>query len=257
MTTSAAPSRPRITFGIIVLNGEPFTSYNLRSIYPFAHEIIVVEGAVPAAATIADAEGHSRDGTLDTLRQFKAEEDPEGKLTIVTAEDDGHADGFWPGEKDEQSRAYARRATGDYLWQVDIDEFYIGETWIASSPCSGGPDDRRDELRQITFWGGLDYIVDGWYLRRGAARVPPALPMGTGLRLHDASAADGGGRRRARSAGWQLAGRGGNVETRASACITTRCCSPSRLRTSASTTRTLIGRSEPAPRHGRVRRISN
>ena len=40
---------PRITFGIIVLNGEPFVRYNLRSLYHFAHEIIVVEGAVQAA----------------------------------------------------------------------------------------------------------------------------------------------------------------------------------------------------------------
>jgi len=43
---------------------------------------------------------------------------------IVTAEMCGHRDGFWPGEKDEQSRAYAERATGDWLWQVDVDEFY-------------------------------------------------------------------------------------------------------------------------------------
>ena len=50
--------------------------------------------------------------------------EPEDELVIVTAEDDGHPNGFWPGEKDEQSRAYAKRATGDYLWQVDIDEFY-------------------------------------------------------------------------------------------------------------------------------------
>ena len=35
---------PRVTFGIIVLNGEPFTRYCLRSLYPFAHQIIVVEG---------------------------------------------------------------------------------------------------------------------------------------------------------------------------------------------------------------------
>src|SRR5512143_3284299 len=93
-----------ISFGIIVLNGEPFTRYNLRALYPFAHEIIVVEGAVQAAAGIATPDGHSTDGTLEALRRFKAEEDPEGKLQIVTR------DGFWS-EKDEQSQAYATRAT--------------------------------------------------------------------------------------------------------------------------------------------------
>ena len=35
---------PSITFGMIVLNGEPFVRYNLRALYPFAHQIIVVEG---------------------------------------------------------------------------------------------------------------------------------------------------------------------------------------------------------------------
>ncbi|HEY4190008.1 MAG TPA: FkbM family methyltransferase, partial [Candidatus Limnocylindrales bacterium] len=90
-------ARPRVTFGVIVLNGEPFTRHTLRSIYPFAHEIIVAEGAAPGARNIATADGHSRDGTLDALRQFAAEEDPEGKVRIVTAEDEGHPNGFWPG----------------------------------------------------------------------------------------------------------------------------------------------------------------
>ena len=68
---------PRITFGMIVLNGEPFLRYNLRALYPFAHQIIVVEGAAPGAAAIATPDGHSRDGTLHTLRLFREKEDPE------------------------------------------------------------------------------------------------------------------------------------------------------------------------------------
>ena len=50
-------SIPRITFGIIVLNGEPFTRYNLQALYPFAHEIIVVEGASLRAAPAATPTG--------------------------------------------------------------------------------------------------------------------------------------------------------------------------------------------------------
>ena len=160
---------PGITFGMIVLNSEPFLRYNLRALYPFAHQIVVVEGAAPAAAGIATPDGHSTDGTLGTLRDFKRHEDPEHKLMIITAEDEGHANGFWPGEKHEQSQAYARRATGDYLWQVDVDEFYR-------------PDDVRAVLgmlrddtnisgmsfKTITLWGDFDYVVDGWYLRGGA-----------------------------------------------------------------------------------------
>jgi hypothetical protein len=153
---------PRITFGMIVLNGEPFLLPNLRAIYPFAHEIIVVEGASPRATHMATPDGHSIDGTLAALRRFQAEEDPAGKLVVVTAEDDGHPDGFWPGEKDQQSQAYARRATGEWLWQIDCDEFYQPETMAAIAAALAA----HRELTCVTFrahhfWGGFDYLVEG------------------------------------------------------------------------------------------------
>jgi len=108
---------PKVTFGIIVLNGEPFTRYCLRSLYPFAHQIIVVEGATKNARALSTIDGHSNDGTLEALQRFKDEEDPENKVQVITRND------FWD-EKDEMSKAYAEQATGDYLWQVDTDEFY-------------------------------------------------------------------------------------------------------------------------------------
>lgn len=154
-------SQPRITFGIIVLNGEPFTRYTLRALYPFAHEIIVVEGAAPAAANVATPDGHSQDGTLETLRLFKAEEDTENKLKIVTK------DGFWI-EKDEMSQAYAARATGDYLWQVDVDEFYLPQDMQKIiDMLRDDPKITAVSFKTVTFWGSPDIIVDGWYLRRG------------------------------------------------------------------------------------------
>ncbi|MFC1960140.1 glycosyltransferase family 2 protein [Chloroflexota bacterium] len=163
------PNLPRITFGMIVLNGLPFVSYNLRALYPFAHQIIVVEGACLAAKANATSDGHSTDGTLEELRRFKTQEDPEDKLIIVIAEDAGHADGFWPGEKDEMSQAYARRATGDWLWQVDSDEFYLAEdmckicNWLADDPTISAM-----TFEQITFFGSPDYWVDSFHLRNGA-----------------------------------------------------------------------------------------
>jgi hypothetical protein len=153
---------PRITFGIIVLNGEPFIRYTLRALYPYAHEIIVVEGATHGAKNVATSAGHSRDTTLDTLQQFKTQEDPDNKLVIITK------DGFWS-EKDEMSQAYAERATGDYLWQVDVDEFYKPDD-IESvlKMLQENPSITAVSFKTITFWGAPDYAVDGWYLRRGA-----------------------------------------------------------------------------------------
>jgi len=156
----------RITFGIIVLNGEPFIRYNLRALYPFAHQIIIVEGAAPAAANISTPDGHSTDGTLKTLHDFKSNEDPDNKLIIVTAEDEGYQNGFWPGEKDEQSKAYTLRATGDFLWQIDIDEFYHAEDihkiikMLTSTPDISGV-----SFYWKNFWGGFNYLVDGWEYR--------------------------------------------------------------------------------------------
>ena len=167
---------PRITFGIIVLNGEPFLRYTLRALYPFAHEIIVVEGAAPGAANIATPDGHSLDGTLDSLRAFKDNEDPEDKLAIVSR------DGFWT-EKDEMSQAYAERATGDYLWQVDVDEFYLPADMRAiCDMLSGQPSISAVSFETLFFWGAPDYRVDSWYLRRGAAEFHRLFKWGPGYR---------------------------------------------------------------------------
>ena len=167
---------PRITFGIIVLNGEPFTRYTLRALYPYAHEIIVVEGAAPGAANIASADGHSLDGTLDTLRAFKADEDPDDKLIIVTRA------GFWS-EKDEMSQAYAERASGDYLWQVDVDEFY--QPHDIEAVCNllrEQPTITAVSFESVFFWAAPAYRVDSWYLRRGAAEFHRLFKWGEGYR---------------------------------------------------------------------------
>ncbi len=167
---------PRITFGIIVLNGEPFTRYTLRALYPYAHEIIVVEGAAPAAANVATPDGHSIDGTLEVLRHFKATEDPEDKLRIITRE------GFWT-EKDEMSQAYAECATGDYLWQVDVDEFYKDEDIQAIiAMLRDDPTITAMSFKTLTFWGAPDYVVDGWYLQRGNAIFHRLFKWGEGYR---------------------------------------------------------------------------
>ncbi len=149
---------PRITFGIIVLNGEPFIRYCLRQLYPHAHQIIVVEGGSRKAASFAP-DGRSTDGTLESLAAFKREEDPENKLLVITRE------GFWT-EKDEQSQAYAERATGDYLWQIDVDEFYSHRDLTkVSQYLAENPQIDAMSFRQKPFFGSPDYCFDSYNLR--------------------------------------------------------------------------------------------
>lgn len=167
-------TKPRVSFGIIVLNGDPFIRYNLRALYPFAHQILVVEGACIAAKNIATADGHSIDNTLEILHQFKREEDPENKIQIITR------DGFW-NEKDEQSQAYAEKATGDFLWQVDIDEFYKQEDMTAIiNMIQEDPSISGVSIKQLAFWGGFDYLTDGFYLRGGASLFRRLFKWGHG-----------------------------------------------------------------------------
>jgi GR25 family glycosyltransferase involved in LPS biosynthesis len=164
----------RITFGMIVFNGEPFIRYNLAAMYPVAHQLIVVEGACLSSRSLAGPNGHSTDGTLETLYKFKRESDPENKVIIVTAADEGYADGFWP-EKDEMSRAYANRATGNYLWQLDSDEFYHEEQLSRVMELLRTKKPDMVSFPMITFWGSPDYKVDGFYLIRDRHDQIPRL----------------------------------------------------------------------------------
>lgn len=153
----------KITFGMIVLNGEPFIKYSLRALYPFAHQIIIAEGACVTAMDAATADGHSLDTTLQSIQEFVENEDPEGKVILVTAKDEGYDCGFWP-EKDEMSIAYATRATGDYLWQVDSDEFYIEEDMKKLvSLMQNGVD--VISFKERPFWGSTDIMVHSFKTR--------------------------------------------------------------------------------------------
>lgn len=164
---SSQGNQPKVTFCTIVLNGEPFTRYHFRSLYPHAHEIIIVEGACPNARGNDRGDGHSRDGTLETLLTLQRDEDPEGKLQIVTAEDEGFPDGFWPGEKDQMMEAAIKRVSGNWVWMVDSDEFYLPETlvWIIQNVLADGKYDTITfPIRE--FWGSLNSYCNGWRFRQ-------------------------------------------------------------------------------------------
>ena len=173
-------SFPKVTFGIIVLNGQPFLEYNLLALYPFAHQIIVVEGATKSAAALAGPDGHSKDESLKMLTRFQSQRDPEDKLTIVSAADEGFADGFWP-EKNEMSQAYAKRATGDWLWQVDSDEFYLQEDMQEIGRLLADDDSITAlSFPYREFFGGFDYLISGQWHKYDHPRFHRLFKWGPG-----------------------------------------------------------------------------
>lgn len=166
----------KISFGIIVLNGQPFVKYCLRQLYPFAHEIIVVEGGSKYNTEFITKDGHSMDGTLKALNEFKKEEDPENKLKIITK------NGFWS-EKTEQSQAFAQIATGDYLWQVDIDEFYKEKDIKKNIEIlKEDPSITALSFKNIIFFGDIKYRVDSCYLQKGPDLFYRLFKWGRGYR---------------------------------------------------------------------------
>lgn len=154
---------PQISFCTLVLNGMPFLPYHYRMLYPHAHQLIYVEGSCPNATNNAQEDGHSRDGTLELLRELKRNSDPENKLVIITAESVGYPDGKWPGDKDEMSEAFVPYITGNWLWCMGIDEFYHAHDIkkIKDEVLANGEIDIVN-IKMFQFWGGLDYISNGF-----------------------------------------------------------------------------------------------
>ncbi|MBW4054794.1 MAG: glycosyltransferase [Proteobacteria bacterium] len=135
------------------MNGEQFVRYNLRSLYPFAHEILIVEGAYWASSVVSTPDGHSIDRTLEELYRFKDEEDTRGIVQIITKNE--HWDGLT-----QQCQAWAEKATGDYIWAVDIDEFYKPEDVQAVIDIlAANPSITMISFKLIQFCFGFDYVL--------------------------------------------------------------------------------------------------
>lgn len=147
---------------MIVLNSEPFIHYQLASIYPYAHEIIIVEGAVEKFSHAATPDGHSTDRTLEVIANFP---DPAKKITLITR------NGFWR-EKDEMFNESVPAVTGDIIWHVDVDEFYL--PWVHEYIAKLFEEDKtldQVSFRLREFFASLEYEVVGGVAAAGLRDV--------------------------------------------------------------------------------------
>jgi len=162
---------PKFSFIMIVLNGMPFIEYSLRSVYEFAHEVIIVEGAVEKCMFAANADGSSTDGTVEFVKSFP---DPQHKIKLIQ--------GRWPEERDMRNETL-RRVTGDYAWLLDSDEIYKREDLDKiKTILTDDPSITQVNFIPDNFWKGLDYIFvsprffEPWcHYRRVFKYVPGAV----------------------------------------------------------------------------------
>lgn len=149
----------KITFGIIVYNGDFFLKQLLESIYPFAHAICIAEGTVSYYKKRGIIT--SNDNTNEILRSFP---DPLNKIKVVH--------GTWS-EKDDQCRAMFSLVPTDtdYLYCNDADELMTNENYEniirfieKENPTSLG-------FKSNSFYGGFHRIIGGFERNHSFKRV--------------------------------------------------------------------------------------
>ena len=117
----------KISTGTLVLNAESvlppgMLEAQLKQLYYIGDEIFITEGATKVTSnhywdgdtTWLTHDGHSTDKTVEIINSFP---DPEKKIVLF------QKDGFWNG-KTEMCNEWSKHATGNYIWQIDSDEFY-------------------------------------------------------------------------------------------------------------------------------------
>jgi glycosyltransferase involved in cell wall biosynthesis len=139
----------KVTFQLIVYNGEPFLEPCLESVAPFG-QVVVAEG--PVAYYARKGCMTSRDGTNEVLREWKA------RGVVIDM-----AHGPWP-EKDDMVRAAAQfiPADTDFVFCVDADEIWPSSVLeaILEELAKGQVDSVA--FKPYSFFGGFDRYMTGF-----------------------------------------------------------------------------------------------
>jgi glycosyltransferase involved in cell wall biosynthesis len=152
----------KITFGMICFNAinnlpEGMLEMCILNVYDIAHEIIIVEGATKAITHRFDGDTskYTTDGssTDDTINVIKNIPDPLNKIKLI------ESNGFWDG-KTEMCNAWASIATGDYIWQIDSDEFYHKSDMLKVKNILEKEKPDAIWFNAYHFFGGFDYCID-------------------------------------------------------------------------------------------------
>ncbi len=154
----------KITFGMIVFNGNQVLKECLQSVYPYAHQILIAEG--PVSFWQDQGFSTSTDGTNKILDNFP---DPDNKVKIVHGQYK---------EKDDQCNDYMTMIypDADYIWNLDCDEIFkpqdiekIIELLEQDKYTSVG-------FQSKTFYGGFDRYLTGFEENAEFIRIRKVYP---------------------------------------------------------------------------------
>jgi len=154
----------KIAFGIIVLNGNYVLKQVLDSIYPYANQILIAEGAV----SYWQEQGikTSSDGTNELIDNYP---DPDNKIKIVHGQYK---------EKDEQCQAYMQYLTpdNDYIWNIDSDEVFKPEDIERIIELLEKENYTSVGFKSYSFYGGFDRIISGFEEKHEFKRIHRIYP---------------------------------------------------------------------------------
>lgn len=161
----------KMSFGMIVFNGDYVLEENLKTIYPYAHEIVISEGPVKHYQKLGFTK--STDKTIEIIKNFP---DPENKITLLH--------GPW-NNKDEMCNAFLRPMTGNYVWHIDSDEIYLPEDIEkVIKYLEKNPNCYSMSFKLNSFYGGLDYKITGFEETFEVHRVKKIIPQKSKWKKH-------------------------------------------------------------------------
>jgi len=138
----------KVSFGMIVFNGDFVLKQCLEAVEPFAHQILVAEG--PVSYWQSKGLLTSTDRTNQILDGFKSP-----KLKVLHGQFS---------EKDAQCKAYMQflDPAADYIWNLDSDEVYKGSDIEAILKLIRDEKFTSVGIRSRSFFGGFDHYITGF-----------------------------------------------------------------------------------------------
>jgi len=154
----------KLSFGMIVFNGDYVLQENLETIYPYAHEIVIAEG--PVAHYQKQGFTKSTDNTIDIIKSFP---DPQKKIRLIH--------GPWA-NKDAMCNAFLKPMTGDYVWHVDADEIYrpLDIERVVKYLDSHMDSCYSMSFKLCSFYGGLERQISGFEETFEVHRIKKIIP---------------------------------------------------------------------------------